>query len=209
MKRGFLLHNHRKPDRSAVSQRVASTSRPSPDSAMLAHAAIVQHASALALLTREPAVLWLCRHQESNEAVQHFQKEVKYSEDRLRGYVRELLAAEEPYAKFLREITGLAKLVEANDEATRRNVVKELRKQADEHKEYLLAPEDPHAKLSHEAQLSALDIIVHILRAWPINSRRPAIANLLQAIASTPNLYWNSSLDPMNGGDTSIVLELK
>jgi hypothetical protein len=55
----------------------------------------------------------------------------------------------------------------------------------------------------------ALDIIVHILRAWPINSRRPAIANLLQAIASTPNLYWNSSLDPMNGGDTSIVLELK
>ena len=67
MKRGFLLHK-RKPDRSAVSQRVASTSPPSPDSAMLAHAAIVQHASALAFLTREPAVLWLCRHQERNKA---------------------------------------------------------------------------------------------------------------------------------------------
>jgi len=71
MKRGFLLH-HPKRDRIAVSQRNASTSPPLPELARTAHAAMVLHASALALLTREPAVLWLCRHQESRGAVQHF-----------------------------------------------------------------------------------------------------------------------------------------
>ena len=98
MKRGFLLHN-RKPDRSAVSQRGASTSPPSPEIAMTAHAAMVQHASALAFLTREPAVLWLCRHQESNDAVQYFQKEVQDSEDRLTGYIMELLGWSRPMTR--------------------------------------------------------------------------------------------------------------
>ena len=110
MKRGFLLHN-RKPDRSAVSQRVASTSPPSPHSARLAHAAIVQHASALAFLTREPAVLWLCRGQESKEAVMHFQKQ-----DDDKFVARRVMPA------------GKARLAKANDEATRRKIIKDLRK---------------------------------------------------------------------------------
>ena len=131
MKRGFLLHN-RKPDRSAVSQRVASTSPPSPHSAMLAHAAIVQHASALAFLTREPAVLWLCRGQESKEAVMHFQKRAREREDRFAEHIMEALACAHPDAKLLLETTGMARLAEASDEATRRKIIKDLRKLAKE-----------------------------------------------------------------------------
>ena len=131
MKRGFLLHN-RKPDSSAVSQRVASTSPPSPDSAMLAHAAIVQHASALAFLTREPAVLWLCRHQERNEAVMHFQKQEREKEDRFAEKVMEALACADPALKSVHEATGMTRLAEAKDDATRRKIIKDLRKQAKE-----------------------------------------------------------------------------
>ena len=131
MKRGFLLRN-RKPDRSAVSQRAASTSPPCPETAMLAHAAIVQHASALALVTREPAVLWLCRHQESNEAVMHFQKQAREKENRFAEYIMEALACADPDAKLMHKATGMARLAEANDEATRRKIIKDLRKQAKE-----------------------------------------------------------------------------
>ena len=135
MKRGFLLQN-RKPDRSAVSQRVVGTSPPSPDNAMLANAVIVQHASALAFLTREPAVLWLCRHQESNEAVMHFQKQARESEDRFAGYIMGELACADPTGMRQHwhwlEATGMARLAEANDEATRRKIIKDLRKQAKE-----------------------------------------------------------------------------
>ena len=73
MKRGFLLRSQ-KQNRNAVSLRDANRSPPSPDNAMLAHAVFIQHAAALAFLTREPAVLWLCRGQQSKEAVLHFKQ---------------------------------------------------------------------------------------------------------------------------------------
>ena len=99
---------------------------------MLVHAAIVQHASALAFLTREPAVLSLCRGQESKEAVMHFQKQAREREDRFAEHIMEALACADPDAKLLLETTGMARLAEASDEATRRKIIKDLRKQAKE-----------------------------------------------------------------------------
>ena len=95
---------------------------------------MVQHASALAFLTREPAVLWLCRHQESSQEVMHVQKQTWEKEDRFAEYIMEELACADPYAKLMLEATGMARLADANDEATRRKIIKDLRKQATEAK---------------------------------------------------------------------------
>ena len=135
MKRGFLLHN-----RSAVSQRVATTSAPSLHSVMLAHLTIMERASALAFLTGEPAVLWLCRHQERNEATMHFQKQAREADDRLAEYMRKALAFENLYANPVFEALAMARLAEGmDDDATKRRIIKELRKQV---KEYWLDCKD-------------------------------------------------------------------
>ena len=130
MKRGVLLHN-RKPNRIAVSQGDASTSPPSPDIAMTAHAAMVLHASALAFLTREPAVLWLCRHQESREAVQHFQKQVRDQEVRDKQVMwLKVLVCADPLGQHWHHIDPRIQMCiyeDDSNDAYRRWLIKELR----------------------------------------------------------------------------------
>ena len=62
----------------------------------------------------------------------HLQKEEMEKEDRFAEYVMEALAGADPDAKLLHEATGMSRLAEANDEATRRKIIKDLRKQAKE-----------------------------------------------------------------------------
>ena len=71
--------------RNAVSQHVAHTSPPSRHSAVLVHQVILLHSSAVALFTAEPAVLWLCRHQDGKDAVRHFQKQAKKANEKRYG----------------------------------------------------------------------------------------------------------------------------
>ena len=76
------IHFH---SRNAVSQRVAHTSSPSLVSAVIARRVIWENASALALLTAEPAVLWSCHHLDAKEVVEHFKKRAQIAKLRRDG----------------------------------------------------------------------------------------------------------------------------
>ena len=105
MKRGFLLHDRNKHN-ITVPQRDASTTPPSPEFAMAAETVTMIHASTFALFAGEPSVLWLCRHQESRTADQHFQEETRKRQQKTMDYCMIYMTKTPTMPKVLRRCTS-------------------------------------------------------------------------------------------------------
>ena len=129
MQRGFLVRKP-KPSRNVVSQHVASKTRVLMENPMYARAVFLLATPALADLTHEAAVLWLCRDQKRKEAVLHDQAEQKAKEDRFAKVLMDELASPHPLLQPIFDATGISRLAACNDEAERRSIIKDLRKQA-------------------------------------------------------------------------------
>ena len=150
MKRGFLL-SARKTIKGTISQHAAGNSFPSPESVTPAYEGFLLLCSQLAMLTNEPAVLCLCRNQERKEAVQYFWTQEREKDDRFAKYLMDNLTSEDPKVRQLARNSAASRLLDVHDEAERRTLIKQLRKEAKECRKKLGWP-----RLGHNEPVSTM-----------------------------------------------------
>ena len=126
----------------------------------------------LAMLTNEPAVLCLCRYQERKEAVQYFWTQEREKEDRFAKYLMEGLTSEDPKVRQLSRNGAASRLLDVHDEAERRTVIRQLRKEAKECRKKLgwphSLPNKPVSSMSTLTETSVLPILSTVAAAYNI-----------------------------------------